>query len=119
MMDKTLDTITCAVSLIVKAVNGIEIWKKVRTPSQVADARLCRKTPSSARERAFFPPGKDGEAGDVGFIVDIAGCSQVEKGPIEARSGFPTEPRLRFAVNASSMCLHRAEMAAPEILPNA
>jgi len=55
-------------------------------------ARLCRKTPSSARERAVFSPGKDGEAGDIGFIVDAAGCSQVEKGPLEARSGFPTEP---------------------------
>ena len=37
-------------------------------------------------------PGKDGEAGDVGSIVDSAGCSHVEKGPLEARSGFPTEP---------------------------
>ncbi len=57
--------------------------------------RLCRKTPSSARERAIFSPGKDGEAGDVGSIVDAAGCSQVEKGPLEARSGFPTEPNIR------------------------
>jgi len=77
------------------------------------DTRLCRKTPSSARERAVFSPGKDGDAGDVGFIVDAAGCSQAdnsgcldptvaakqlrnktvqEKGPLEARSGFPTEP---------------------------
>jgi len=31
-----------------------------------------------------------GEAGDVGFIVDAAGCSQAEKGPLEARSGSPT-----------------------------
>ncbi len=34
--------------------------------------RLCRETPSSARERAVFSTGKDGEAGDVGFIVDAA-----------------------------------------------
>ena len=54
--------------------------------------RLCRKTPSSARERAVFSPGKDGEAGDVGFIVDTAGCSQAEKEPLEARPSFPTEP---------------------------
>ncbi len=40
--------------------------------------RLCRKTPSLARERAIFSPGKDGEAGDVGFIVDKAGCSQAD-----------------------------------------
>ena len=55
--------------------------------------RLCLKTPSSARlalraERAIFSPGKDGEAGDIGFIVDTAGCSQAEKGPLEARSSF-------------------------------
>ena len=55
--------------------------------------RLCRKTPSSARERAIFSPGKDGEAGDVCSIVDAAGCSQAEKGPLEARSSFPTQPR--------------------------
>ena len=41
----------------------------------------------------MFSPGQDGEAGDVGFIVDKAGFSQVEKGPLEARSGFPTEPK--------------------------
>jgi hypothetical protein len=34
--------------------------------------------------------GKDGEAGDVCFIVDAAGCSQAEKGPLEARSSSPT-----------------------------
>ena len=54
--------------------------------------RLYLKTPSSARERAIFSPGKDGEAGDVCSIVDAAGCSQVEKGPLEARSSFQTEP---------------------------
>ena len=37
-------------------------------------------------------PGKDGEAGDIGFIVDAAGCSQAENKPLEARSSFPTEP---------------------------
>ncbi len=60
---------------------------KYREHAQEADsgARLGRKTPSSARERAIFPPGKDGEAADVGFIVDTAGCSHVEKGPLEAR----------------------------------
>ncbi|MBL7188140.1 MAG: hypothetical protein ISS70_17595 [Phycisphaerae bacterium] len=25
-----------------------------------------------------FSPGKDGEAGDIGFIVDAAGCSQAD-----------------------------------------
>ncbi len=51
------------------------------------------KTPSSARERAIFSRGKDGEAGDVGLIVDAAGCSQARKGPLEARSSFQTEPK--------------------------
>ncbi|KPK41640.1 MAG: hypothetical protein AMJ65_09070 [Phycisphaerae bacterium SG8_4] len=27
---------------------------------------------------SVFSPGKDGEAGDIGFIVDGAGCSQVD-----------------------------------------
>ena len=58
------------------------------------DSRLFRKTPSSARERAIFSPGKDGEAGDVCSIVDAAGCGRAEKGPREARWGFPTEPGL-------------------------
>ena len=56
--------------------------------------RLYLKTPSSARARAIFSPGKDGEAGDVGFIVDAAGCSQAKKGPLEARSSFLTEPSI-------------------------
>ncbi len=60
------------------------------------NSRLCRKIPSSARERAIFLPGKDGEAGDVGFIVDAAGCSQAKKGPLEARSSFPTQPWLKY-----------------------
>ena len=62
------------------------------TDSERKDSRLFRKTSSSARERAVFSPGKDDAAGDVGFIVDTAGCSQAEKGPLEARSSFPTEP---------------------------
>jgi len=37
-------------------------------------------------------PGKNGEAGDIGFIVDAAGCSQAKKEPLEARSSFLTQP---------------------------
>jgi hypothetical protein len=33
-------------------------------------------------------PDKDGEAGDIGFIVDAAGCSQAENKPLEARPSF-------------------------------
>ena len=77
---------------------------RLSTPDGTAAApqntRLCRETPSSARERAIFLPGKacperkrgELEAGDVGFMVDTAGCSQGEKEPFEARSSFPTEP---------------------------
>ena len=65
----------------------------------------CRRIPSLARERAVFSSGKNGEAGDVGYTVDTAGCSQADnsgcldppvsetaqgKGPLEARSGSPT-----------------------------
>ena len=59
---------------------------------------LCRKSPSSARERAIFSlsnaSDKGGEASDIGFIVDGVGCSQAEKGPLEARSSFPTQPNV-------------------------
>jgi len=37
-----------------------------------------------------FSPDKDGEAGDVCFIVDTAGCQQAENKPLEARSSSPT-----------------------------
>ncbi|MBL7186720.1 MAG: hypothetical protein ISS70_10385 [Phycisphaerae bacterium] len=43
-----------------------------------AAARLCRKTPSSGARASVFSPGKDGEAGDIGFIVDAAGCGQAD-----------------------------------------
>jgi tetratricopeptide (TPR) repeat protein len=61
----------------------------------------CRRIPSSARERAIFSSGKDGEAGDVGFIVDTARCSQAEKGPLEARSSSPSgslEPDYKIGI---------------------
>jgi hypothetical protein len=60
--------------------------------------RLFLKSPSSARERAVLSPDKDGEAGDIERIVDTAPDvhrdSQVEKGPLEARSTFQTEPNI-------------------------
>jgi hypothetical protein len=68
----------------------------------VSDAelpRLCLKTPSSARERAFFRPtepvpsnAEGTEAGDIGCIVDgapdVHRDSQAENKPLEARSCF-------------------------------
>jgi hypothetical protein len=76
-------------------------WKKVDATKALiqysrayAGSRFCQKTSSLARERAVFSAGKDGEAGDVCSIVDAAGCSQAEKGPLEARSSFLTEPSM-------------------------
>ncbi len=65
---------------------------------QTGSARLCRETPTSARERDIFSSGKDGEAGDIERIVDTAGRSQTEKGPLEARSSFLTQPNKRTSV---------------------
>ena len=54
------------------------------------------------RDRAVFrltkpvPSDAEGtEAGDIGFIVDAAGCGQAENKPLEARSSFRTEPQKR------------------------
>ncbi len=74
-------------------------------------ARLGRKTPSSARERAIFLPDKDGEADDVCSIVDTAGCRQADKGPLEAKSGFPTEP-----TSEGTLCLRSGDLWHREIL---
>jgi len=45
---------------------------------------------------SVFSPGKDGEAGDLGFTVDgtpdVHRDSQAENKPLEARSSFQTEP---------------------------
>ncbi len=79
--------------------SGMEGVGKFTTASDWARLLLCHeprlglKTPSSARERAILSPGKDGEADDVGSIVDAAGCSEAEEGPLEARSSFQTEPK--------------------------
>jgi len=55
---------------------------------------------------SIFLPGKDSEAGDIGFIVDGAGCSQVEKGALEARASFPTEPRIVLGLSEDLMMQH-------------
>jgi hypothetical protein len=45
---------------------------------------------------SVFSPDKDGEAGDIGCIVDgapdVHRDSQAENKPLEARSSFLTEP---------------------------
>jgi len=55
-----------------------------------------------------FSPGKDGETGDIGFIVDAAGCSQAENKPLEARPSFQTEPGLSTKINKKIVALGRA-----------
>jgi len=80
--------------LFVRAAIAIRTAVKEIIPFDTLVARLFRKIPPSARERAIFSPAKDGEAGDIGFIVDGAGCSQAGKGPLEARASFPTEPNI-------------------------
>jgi len=66
--------------------------------SNVFLTRLCLKTPSSGARSSGFSPGKDGETGDIGFIVDgapdVHRGSQAENKPLEARSSFPIEPIL-------------------------
>jgi hypothetical protein len=37
---------------------------------------------------SVFLSDKDGEAGDIGCIVDAAGCSQAKNKPLEARTTF-------------------------------
>ncbi len=54
---------------------------------------LCLKTPSSGPRASVFSSGKDGEAGDVGFIVDGAGCRQTGNKPLEASMGFSDRAR--------------------------
>ena len=49
--------------------------------------------------------GTKAEAGDVGFIVDAAGCSQARKGPFEARLRFPTQPTTSADFRAFIQCV--------------
>ncbi len=87
---------------------GYWIYQKITGP------RLFQNTPSSARERDIFSSGKDGEAGDIERIVDAAGHSQTEKGPLEARVGFLTQPHTsqRFYLATLLACLITVEISA-------
>ena len=60
-----------------------------------------------------FSPGKDGEAGDIGFIVDAAGCSQAENKPLEARSSLQTEPNSSRQSRTELYRLHLLPSASP------
>jgi len=60
-----------------------EVWTKALSEEPVVGPRA-----------SVFSSGKDGEAGDVGSIVDAAGCRQVKNKPLEARSGFLIEPEV-------------------------
>ncbi len=69
------------------------------------DTQKKAEAPSSARERDIFPPDKGGEAGNVGYIVDGAGRSQAEKGPLEIRSSPQTGPNKQFRRSLSPTAL--------------
>ncbi len=55
-----------------------------------ASARSLSENSVVGPRASVFSPDKDGEAGDVCFIVDTAGCRQAENKPLEARSSSPT-----------------------------
>jgi hypothetical protein len=71
---------TCLLVLV------LGIWANMhQNVPKCRSCRLCLKTPSSARERAFFrltklvPSDAEGtEASDIGCIVDGAGCGQAD-----------------------------------------
>ncbi len=58
-------------------------------PAEVAALGACRSRPES---EPFFRLAKTAKQAmlDVGCIVDAAGCSQTEKGPLAAGSNSPT-----------------------------
>ena len=64
---------------------------RLRSVFQSGDQVLSENSVVGPRA-SVFSPSKDGEAGDIGFIVDAAGCRQAENKPLEARSSFQTEP---------------------------
>jgi formylglycine-generating enzyme required for sulfatase activity len=82
--------------LMLKRYAGLEENPEVKLTTAVlqdSEPRLFRKTPSSARERALFSSGKDGEAGDVGSIVDAGRQSHGALQPGEARATFETSSK--------------------------
>ena len=109
---------------------------EIRSSEFISCTALSRSLAVVARERSFrtralsensvvgprgngFSLGKDGEAGDIGFIVDVRlrrRCSQAENKPLEARSSFQKEPSIllilyceprkcRFFVTYRPFCL--------------
>ena len=61
------------------------------------------------------------EAGDVGFIVDAAGCSQAENKPLEARSSLLTQPKRNFSGDVkqrSEPCPENVRSIGPLQIPN-
>jgi len=63
-------------------------------PGNIGDVLLTALSEDSivGPRASVFLPDKNGEAGDIGFIVDAAGCRQAKNKPLEARSSFQTEP---------------------------
>jgi len=59
-------------------------------PKGAMPARSLSENSVVGPRASVFSSDKDGEAGDVGSIVDTAGCRQAGNKPLEARSSSPT-----------------------------
>ena len=64
------------------------------TTRKLGSVGKLRRRPESEQ---FFRLARTAKQAMLVFIVDTAGCSQAEKGPLEARSGFPTVPSIAFS----------------------
>jgi hypothetical protein len=83
------------------------------TPNIAENWALSENSIVSPRASGFSPC-KDGEAGDIGFIVDAAGCSQAENKPLEARSSFRTEPL--YDVRATKAACQSVEFSGETVM---
>ncbi len=62
------------------------------TISTRKNSRLCRKTPSSARERAVFSLARTAKQAILVVSSMEPDAVQTKNKPLEARSSFPTKP---------------------------
>ena len=58
--------------------------------------RFCRKARRRPEIETFFHLAKTAKQAISVLIVDAVGCSQIEKGPLEARSSFLEEPYIEI-----------------------
>ncbi len=95
-----------------------------RTPTAKTTASVLQALPEDSvvgPRASVFSSGKDGEAGDIGFIVDAAGCSQAENKPLEARSSLLTQPKRNFSGDVKQRrepCPENVRSIGPLQVPN-